>query len=201
MRPAGPPFVTLDDYRPEDALGVDSGVLVEPAVLDGDDGVLDVRRHLVQWNPHTVLGIERRDRLAVGGEYPGGLRRRLDRQFFGQAVEEADRIADPDPGCRNCRDNQAGQPARHTWHWLRGTPRTVPGRRRNRFRASSSSPSVSPQAWRCVQPTPLGWADPELRRSGLRSQKTLDRPILNDISLSIAEEIGVNMRIERRMPS
>jgi hypothetical protein len=92
---------------PKNPLRIKARVFVEPAVLDGNDGVLDVGRHLVQRDPDAVLRIEGGDELAVGREHFSGLRRRLDREFLGQAVEEADRGTDSQSGRCYSRYHQA----------------------------------------------------------------------------------------------
>ena len=63
-----------------DGAVVDAVVVVEPVVLDGDDGVADVERDLGERDRLPVLaGIQGGDQAAVGGEDLGGLRRRRDR--------------------------------------------------------------------------------------------------------------------------
>ena len=98
----------IERQCPEDPLRVEAAMLVEAAVLDRDDRVLDKRRHLVEGDPHPVLGVERGDGLTVCGHHFGGLRRRIDREVTGQAVEERNRIADRHPGGRHAGGHQAG---------------------------------------------------------------------------------------------
>ncbi len=57
--------------RPENPLRVDAGVLVEAAVLDGDNRVPDVGRHLVQPDLHAVLREEGGDQLPVRAQHFG----------------------------------------------------------------------------------------------------------------------------------
>ena len=94
--------------RPENPLGVDAGVLVEAAVLDRDDRVLDVRGHLVEPDLHAVFREEGGDRFPVGAEHPGRLRRRINGQFRREAVEQFDRIADGDAGRGHGGHQEAG---------------------------------------------------------------------------------------------
>src|SRR4029078_2297097 len=54
--------------RADDALEVDALVLEEPAVLDGDDGVLDVLRDLLRGDRRAQLvGLDEPEARAVGG--------------------------------------------------------------------------------------------------------------------------------------
>ncbi len=66
------------DQRPQHALGVDAAVLVEPLVLDRDDGLAHGLGHRVQGDDLPVLRPERRQhRRAVRGQHRRPLGQRL----------------------------------------------------------------------------------------------------------------------------
>ena len=94
--------------RPENSLRVHTGVLVKAPVLDGDDGVFDIRGHLVQADFHTVFRVESGDQFPVRGQHFGGLRRRIHRQRRRELVEECDRITAGNAGCSYTGNHQAG---------------------------------------------------------------------------------------------
>jgi hypothetical protein len=56
--------VVLDD-GPADADGIDAPVVVEAAVLRGDDGVLEGARHLAEGNEDAALDVEFGDEVVV----------------------------------------------------------------------------------------------------------------------------------------
>lgn len=62
------------DQRPHDTPGIHGAVLVEPGVLDRHHGLLQPGRDLRQRHLGAVLGVEVRDRAAVGRRHHRGLR-------------------------------------------------------------------------------------------------------------------------------
>ena len=80
------------------ALRVQRAVLVEPRVLDGQDGFAGDRGDLVEPHVHPVLVEERGDELAVGRQDPGPLRHARGVQVVRLALEPVGRVTRADTG-------------------------------------------------------------------------------------------------------
>jgi hypothetical protein len=104
----------VGDERAQGALHVESAVLEEAGVLDGDQRVLHDLGDLVAGDRRPVLLVEVRDHLAVGGEQHGVAGRR----FLGQperiGTQQARRLlrgdrGTPDPGQEDAGEEGTGE--------------------------------------------------------------------------------------------
>jgi len=103
----------VQDRGAEHAFGVDAPVVVEPFVLDGDHRGAHVRRHRVQRDHDAVLGVERRQEAAVGGEHHRLLGRRVEGQLVRELVEDLDaRLGGPAHSGHRRHDQAGGEDSR-----------------------------------------------------------------------------------------
>jgi hypothetical protein len=168
---------------------VHAAVLVEPVVLDVDDGVLDVRRDLVERDHDAVLAVERREQRPVGRLDTAGLVQRLGLELRREGVEEVHAVLRDGGAHRHRGQEEGGQqhagdagdgehPQQQHQRAQRGSGHGGSARRRRRGRLGAEVPersgvtvshgnTVRPMAGadhearpsRCTSPCPHRWME------------------------------------------
>jgi hypothetical protein len=100
--------------RPGNADGVEPGVVPEPAVLRGDEGLAHVLRDALERDDHTLFEEELTDQLAIGGVNPRRFAGRLleGGQILGQVVRKSgvSVVRKPDSREESVDDQQSQNP-------------------------------------------------------------------------------------------